>query len=211
MVRVGKLLEEERLKNHLTLEDVAKATKIRISYLTAIEQGDYRKLPSSAYITGFIKNYVDFLGLPQKEYLALFRREFNETEHLRVLPKGLTPDEELVPFSIRFSFPALGAIGFFLFLFVYLFFQYRYAIISPPLSLSVPKEGETVPAQLTLVGQTDPDASLTINEQPIAVESNGTFRKKLSLFPGKTTIRVKAQNRIGKTTEIERHVEVKEK
>lgn len=211
MVRVGKLLEEERIRRDISLEEVGKATKIRVSYLMALEQGEYHKLPSSAYINGFIKNYVDYLGLPQKEYLALFRREFNEKEHLRVLPQSLTPKEELPFHRFKFNNTVFGGAVLFVLLLTYLLFQYRYAVINPPLSILSPKEGEVLSRSITLMGQTDPDATVIVNEIPVAVDSNGKFTKQVSLFPGKTTIRIKAQNRIGKETEIERHVEVKEK
>lgn len=210
MVRVGKLLEEERIRRNISLEEIAKATKIHVSYLVALEQGDYHKLPSSAYINGFIKNYVDYLGLPQKEYLALFRREFNEKEYMRVLPQSLIPKEEMPMHRLRLNNALIGGVLVIILLVTYLLFQYRYAVINPPLAITSPKEGEVISRSVTLTGQTDPDATVIVNDISVAVDRNGAFIKQMSLFPGKTTVRVKAKNRIGKETEIERHVEVKE-
>ena len=52
MIRVGQLLRDERVRKRLTIEEVAKATKIRTNFLSAIEKGEYKKLPSSAYAQG---------------------------------------------------------------------------------------------------------------------------------------------------------------
>ncbi len=50
MITAGQKLYEERIRRGLTLEEIARATKIRSSFLSAIEKGEYKKLPSSAYI-----------------------------------------------------------------------------------------------------------------------------------------------------------------
>ena len=81
MIRAGEKLREERLKKHLTLEEVSRATKIKESFLLAIEKGEYKKLPPATYAQGFVRNYAGFLGMPEQEILAIFRREYDEEEH----------------------------------------------------------------------------------------------------------------------------------
>ena len=63
MIKAGEKLQEARLSKGLTLEDVSKSTKIKISYLEFIENGEYEKLPSVSYAHGFVRNYAKFLGL----------------------------------------------------------------------------------------------------------------------------------------------------
>src|SRR5260221_1367644 len=130
MIRVGEKLKEERKKKGLTLEQVAKATKIRESFLLAIEEGDYHKLPGSSYAHGFVKNYLEFVELPIREYMALFRREYDEKENRKLMPEGLVGREgiPLNRFSIRQAFWLGGVI--ILLLFIYLLFQYRAAFWS---------------------------------------------------------------------------------
>src|SRR5947209_2087278 len=60
---VGELLSATRQKRHISLADVAEATRIKVAYLEALESGDYKLLPGQAYITGFLRNYAQFLGL----------------------------------------------------------------------------------------------------------------------------------------------------
>lgn len=210
MIRVGLRLKEERVRRKLSLEEVAKAIKIRLSFLSAIEKGDYQKLPSSAYAQGFVRNYASFLGLPEKEILALFRREFDEEKFFKVLPEGLYKKDDFPIKRIKFQQTVL--VGFFIFLALlsYILFQYRYAIINPPLSLDSPKENSVVFSKsVTVTGKTDSNASLFVNNSSVSLDRDGNFKKELDLFPGKTTIKIKAVNRFGKQTGIERHVEVK--
>ena len=95
MIKAGERLKEVRLARDLTLEDVEKSTKIKTSYLEFIENGQYDKLPSVSYAQGFVRNYADFLGLPEKEIMAIFRREFDEEKAYRVLPKGFDKKQEI--------------------------------------------------------------------------------------------------------------------
>ncbi|SMP49847.1 protein RodZ, contains Xre-like HTH and DUF4115 domains [Desulfonatronum zhilinae] len=60
---IGKLLKEERLRQGVELPAAAKVTKIGVSALEAIEEGDETPLPNPVYIKGFIRNYARFLKL----------------------------------------------------------------------------------------------------------------------------------------------------
>lgn len=210
MIRAGQKLRAERLRKGLTLEEISKATKIKLAFLSAIEKGEYEKLPSSTYAQGFVRNYAGFLELPEKEILAIFRREYDQDKIIKVLPEGLIQKEEFPLKRFRFSQTAKIIIFIFVFLLGYILFQYRYAIINPPLEVSTPKEGAVVSSQVvTVAGKTDPNGSLFINSDPITLDSNGNFKKNINVFSGKSTITIKVVNIFGKETAIERHVEVK--
>src|SRR5258708_508503 len=95
MVRLGQRLKEERTLKNLTIDEVAKATKIRPQFISAMEQGNYKNLPSKAYAHGFVKNYISFLGLSMRDSLAMFRREFDEKEYVDVLPESFTKQKNI--------------------------------------------------------------------------------------------------------------------
>ncbi|MBI2442590.1 MAG: helix-turn-helix domain-containing protein [Candidatus Levybacteria bacterium] len=211
MIRIGQKLREERLHRGLSLEDVAKATKIRPSFLAAIERGEYKKLPSSAYAQGFVRNYAEYLGLSKREVLALFRREFDEEKVFRVLPEGFARQKDVTRLPFRIHHTALLVVFLLLFLSGFIVFQYRYAIIQPPLSVQSPQEGlVTEKKDIQISGRTDPNAVVTINGQTVTVLDDGSFTKQLSLFPGDTIIEIRARHRLGKETLIQRRVTVKE-
>lgn len=209
MIKVGQKLKEERIRKGYSLEDVAKATKIKVAFLQAIEKGEYKKLHSSAYAHGFVKNYGAFLGLSSKETLPLFRREFDEKKAYRVLPEGFSERE--ISIARRMPMPRTMLIGglFFLCFFGYILFQYRYAFMSPSLTIISPKENQVLSkTNIEVSGRADPNATVYINTVPVTVNENGDFKKTISVFPGKETITVKAVSRFGKENVIERHIEV---
>lgn len=208
MIRVGQRLQQERTKKGITIEEVAKATKIRLSFLSAIEKGDYKKLPSMAYAHGFVKNYAEFLGVPTRDLMAIFRREFNEREYVKVLPEGFAKEEDFSILRFKFNQTMLLGITFILVLTGYVLFQYRYAILNPPLSIATPKENQTVTSPVLVAGETDPNATVYVNDMVASINRDGTFEKKVSLFPGIAIIRVRVTNRIGNETQVERKVVV---
>lgn len=209
MIRVGERLAQERKKKGLTIEEVAKATKIRPQYITALEKGEYEKLPSSAYAHGFVRNYASFLELPVKEILPIFRREFDEREFLGVLPESFTKPNTS-PF-IRFRLGTTGlvaSLGIF-FILIFVLFQYRSAFFAPSLSLSQPPENAIMHNQsVTVVGKTDPNNTVTVNDVPVFIDASGNFKKDISVFTGDVIITVKVVNNFGKKTILVRHIRV---
>jgi len=209
MIHVGEKLYEERIKRGLTLDEVAKATKIRASFLQAIEKGDYKKLPQGTYAHGFVRNYARFLGLPEHEILALFKREYAEDKFVKVLPEGLTKDSDfsLSKFKITQTLKVLLLI--FIVLLVYIIFQYRSAIFNPSLRVSAPAENSIVSSQVvTVIGKTDPNATVFINSEPASLDKDGNFKKTINVFPGRAKITIKSVNNFKRTTILERYIEV---
>lgn len=209
MVHAGEKLSEERLRKGLTLEEVAKATKIRLSFLQAIEKSDYKNLPSGTYVHGFVRNYSRFLELPEYEILALFKREYSEKSSLKVLPEGLAKgsDFPLSKFKATRILRALPLI--FVALLVYILFQYRAAIFDPSLKVSSPKENSVIASQsVVVIGKTDPNVTVFINSEAAVLDKDGNFKKTISVFPGKSTITIKSVNNFNRTTILERRIEV---
>jgi len=208
MIRIGQRLKEERLKKGLSLEDAAQATKIRLSFLAAIERGEYNKLPSSSYALGFVQNYAQYLGLPKKETLALFRREFDEEQIYKVLPSSFAKDDPLPKRSFKISQAIIPVILVLVLLGGFLFYQYRAAFFNPPLTVYTPQDGKVTSSDVTVTGKTDPNVTLTINNAPVAVQDDGSFSKIVATFPGKSKIIIRALNKFGKESLVTRGVEV---
>lgn len=209
MIKIGERLKEERKKQGYTIDQVAKATKIRPAFLQAIEAGEYRRLPGSSYTQGFVKNYIEFLGLPMRESLAMFRREFDELAYTKVMPDSFVGKEDIPLKTVRLN----RAIGMVVVIIVtilfYLFYQYRSAFFSPALSVDMPKERSTISAQSVMVsGVSDSNTTVTVNNLPAYVDDTGHFTKELPVFPGTLTIVVKSVNSFGRVTTLERHIVV---
>lgn len=207
MIRIGQKLREERLRRGLSLEDASQATKIRVAFLTAIEKGDYNKLPSSSYAVGFVRNYAQFLGLPKKETMALFRREFDIEKAYKVLPTSFVKNKPLNK-SFKISTAILPVLVALLLLGSFLFYQYRAAFFNPSLVIYTPQSGRVTSSETPVAGRTDPNVILTINDIPVTVEDDGTFSKVLAASPGKSDITIRALNKFGKESVVTRSIEL---
>lgn len=206
MIKLGQRLREARQKKGLSLDDVTKATKIRPSFLQAIEKGEYQKLPSSSYAQGFVINYAEFLGFSKREARALFRREFDESAVFSVLPERFAdPATSSFP-RIKIHQTAFGIVLAFLLLLGFLGFSYRDAFLNPALTISTPTSDKLQSGDVLVTGKTSAYATVTIDATPVSLNEDGTFSKKITLFPGESTIVIKAINRYGRESTVIKHV-----
>ena len=149
------------------------------------------------------------MGLPKREILALFRREFDIQKTFKVLPDGFSNKNEFSVSRIRFQEISFSLILLIFGIFTYIAFQYRYAVINPPLEVYSPKDNSKLYSKEVVVfGKTDKNASLYVNNSPVSLDNKGIFKKNIELFSGKKTITIKAVNSLGKETKIERHIEI---
>jgi len=81
----GDFLKRARQRAGLSLEDIARRTKIGTLKLGAIESERFDLLPASVYLRGFIEQYARLVGLSDprrivESYLGLFRRKVEDPE-----------------------------------------------------------------------------------------------------------------------------------
>ncbi len=67
---VGGVLREERCKRRVSLEEVARTTKIPLTALNRIECNQFEKLPGEVFVRGFVRSYAAFLGLEPLRILS---------------------------------------------------------------------------------------------------------------------------------------------
>src|SRR3954468_17289704 len=65
----GKKLSQARLAKHLTIDEVAHATKLRPDKIVALENDDFSRFGSIAYGKGFLQIYARYLGIDLTEQL----------------------------------------------------------------------------------------------------------------------------------------------
>lgn len=132
MKTVGTILRETRAEKNISLEQVAKETKIRFKYLEALEKDSYELLPSGTSARGFIKNYADFLGLSPRPILAIFKRDFAKSQKESLLPQGMVRslDKSRFAWTPRTTIIVAVVIAGLLFL-TYLAWQYSFLARTP--------------------------------------------------------------------------------
>ncbi len=73
-------LKRARERRGVTLEVIAKSTKVCTAYLVALERGDLRYWPKGLFRRAFFRGYVEMIGLPVAETMAVFVRLFPDDE-----------------------------------------------------------------------------------------------------------------------------------
>ena len=71
----GALLKEAREAKNLDLDTVARETAIIRRYIEGLEEEDNSAFPGEAYLTGFLRNYADYLGVDTELVLTLYKNK----------------------------------------------------------------------------------------------------------------------------------------
>ena len=72
---VGAQLKAHREHLELTLDEVARRLRIRLSHLRAIERGRFDDLPGRIYAIGFVRSYAEFLDLDGQSVVEMYKQE----------------------------------------------------------------------------------------------------------------------------------------
>src|SRR5687767_11788020 len=75
---VGETLQAARERKGVDLYRAERDTKIRLRYLSALEDSDYDELPAPVYVKGFLRNYAIYLGLDPDEVLDRWHDEMEQ-------------------------------------------------------------------------------------------------------------------------------------
>jgi cytoskeleton protein RodZ len=86
----GRRLREQRENSHLSQEEAAHHLRLDVQLIKALENDDYSRLPSPAYICGYLRSYARLLKLP-------------EDEIVRAYSHGEQIDAALIPESVSIS------------------------------------------------------------------------------------------------------------
>jgi cytoskeleton protein RodZ len=70
MGSVGETLRQQRVRKHLTLEQVSHETKISERILEAIENEHFDRLPGGVFAKSFVRQYARMLGLDEDDLAA---------------------------------------------------------------------------------------------------------------------------------------------
>jgi cytoskeletal protein RodZ len=200
---LGEILRGKRKKMEMSLRQVERETKIKKIYLVALEENAWNELPSEVYIAGFLNTYSKTLNLDPKRILKSFKDEHKTHKNIqsRVIenPKELKVNRVyLTPRMIIIGLVILIAIA----LGGYLWFQVSGFASAPKLLISEPasQEIKTTADKIKIAGTTDKDSGISLNNQPIPVNTAGNFEQIVILSKGINVFEVVSTNTVGKTT-----------
>ncbi|MBA2264416.1 MAG: helix-turn-helix domain-containing protein, partial [Chloroflexi bacterium] len=165
---VGETLQLARDRKGVDLFRAERDTKIRLRYLSALEDSAYEDLPSPVYTKGFLRNYAIYLGLDPDDLLERWRDEMESvrsSERIAVAPPPMpiaAPGRRLTltPGMFVAGLVALTFLAFVGYLGVQLL---RYAEVTPVSLTRPPNVFSTIDAERTVLeGTSGAGATITI-------------------------------------------------
>jgi cytoskeleton protein RodZ len=112
----GEHLKRERELRGVSLDEIAAATRIKTSFLEALENGRWNELPGGAFNRGFVRATAHFLGLDEDGMVAEYALEIGGESQAKApsQPSGALPRDyrpALIAVSVFFLL-LIGAVWF---------------------------------------------------------------------------------------------------
>jgi transcriptional regulator with XRE-family HTH domain len=200
----GSILQENREHQELTVEEIAQELNIQQKYIEALEREDLKVLPSAMYVHCFLKLYGKRLALDVQDLIQRYDTAAGQgqgAEHFAATRQHSGLDYFLrfasVPRLVRFGVLILAMSAFL----VYIGFGLSGIIIAPPLNVWEPSNNIAIDKNFVeVVGQSDPEMVVSVNDRTILSTDDGTFRTIVNLQKGVNIIKIIAKNRHGKET-----------
>ncbi len=202
-----------RLEQSMSLDTAEKFTGVARKYLEAIEGGDYHILPGEVYAENFIKKYALFLGLDTDPILQEYRRERRITKNSSLKKQEKNCYRALCGVERRdfISTPTimrlvLGSMSLLIF-FIYLGFRVHSSLRPPDLVVFQPQKDIMIEdVTLDVLGKTEPEAEVWINNRPIFIDPTGYFKEKVELTLGLNALVISAQKKHSEKSILSRKV-----
>lgn len=203
MKTIGQYLRNKRKEKGLTIRELSKITRIRENFLRAIEREEWGALPEFTVVAGFVRSVAGALEADRNQTAALLRRDYPPRKP--VVQEKEMPINEFRVSPQHVFFAGVGIVV--LAIAAYLIAQYMAFTRPPELSVDVPSEGQVVlERQLTVLGKTDPTATVIVNTQPALVAEDGSFSTTIVVNESTSLVEVVATSRAGKETRISRTI-----
>ncbi|MBI4652780.1 helix-turn-helix domain-containing protein [Candidatus Kuenenbacteria bacterium] len=191
---LGEKFKKAREEKQMDLSKIEEMTKIQIQYLIAIEKGDYQKIPGEIYLKNFLKLYAKTLNLNPEEILKLYQEEQKILPLTFFLKKKVRGKIRLLFISNIFKKSLIGV--FLIILLFYIVFEVKNIISPPKLIIQEPSDNLVISeSTIRVIGKTDINANVTINNQEIFKNSDGGFNKIINLQSGLNLITISAQKK----------------
>lgn len=204
----GEALRELRELRGYTLEEVAKLSGMHLSIIRIFEDERVEELLDPYFEVRHVRALVKILEGEPAYFLEKYYNLLSD--------KGLAkPGEALLKPRVRaiellVSSKILAVAGFLILSALiagYVVWYARTLSSSPELNLASPADGARLEEPyVTVGGQTDPAASVTVNGDRMVVDKDGKFETTVDIPRGMTVLTIQAKRRYGSATTITRHV-----
>ncbi|PKL72101.1 hypothetical protein CVV26_03035 [Candidatus Kuenenbacteria bacterium HGW-Kuenenbacteria-1] len=206
---LGEKLKKTREEKKMDLSKIEEITGIQIKYLVALEKGDYHEIHGEIYLKNFLKTYAQVLNLNLEEIFNLYQ---TEQEILNKFNPNIFPEIKnktrllFIPNIFKKSLIVI----FLIILLCYIVFEVNNIISPPKLIIQEPIDNLTISESIiNVIGKTEINSNVMINEQEVLKNSDGSFNKTINLQAGLNSIKISAQKKHSRETIKYRNIMVK--
>jgi len=195
---LGDKLKEARTEQSITLDQATKDLNIAFKYLSALENNKLSDIPGEAYLKNFLKLYCEYLNLKYNDCWLLAKKLQIKTEQKY---QGIE-NKHFFAWSriIRKAIVVIIILAVLFFLVIKI-----QEIFSPPiLEIIQPSDDSVVTSrQIELVGRSEPEIEVIVNNRHIFVDDEGKFKTNIDLQKGLNLIKITAKKRYSQLNEVE--------
>ena len=193
---IGETLRAAREELGQGVEDVERLTHVGKKFVLALEANDLGKLPEPVYAKKFVRALAKHYGIDADAAADALLKEMAVAGGTPVTgrPVNFVEGRRLVAAPILFKSVALGA----LFLAIIGYFAFSvHAILKPPeVTLYSPHDDQVfADNRVVIEGVTEPEVDLSVNQEPVLIEADGSFKDMLNLPSGVSHLRIVAKKR----------------
>jgi len=208
---LGKRLKNARESHGMEIEDVSTATCINGKYIAAFEDNDVDGMPEGIYAHKILKRYAEFLDLKiDKDPVFLMSRSDEQGQgelyQMKIEKDSVfkkIKDFILSPLFLRNGLVFLVALSGL----VYLFSIAHNIIEAPELTIVSPVDDfVTVEWDVNIIGRTEKESKVFINDKEVFTEVNGDFNQIVDLKKGMNIFEISAKKKYSKKQVIYRKI-----
>ncbi len=205
---IAKEIKEKRKDMGLDLNKISQKTKINIKYLKALENGQLNKLPPGVYGKKILQEYSNFLKLDTDFLLEVWDIE---TDNKKKVNQRNIFSYKVPHLSYFLTIPKiiknLIILLAVLICLTYLGYYIKNIIEAPSLIITSPVDNmHTNENFINIIGETEEEATVTINNQEVLLDPQGNFVKKVNLSNGLNTISIVAQKKYSQKNIIKKRI-----
>jgi len=183
-------------------EKLSYVTNIPTRFITALLEGNFKELPAKPYVRGYLIKIAAALGVENEVIMGAYR------ESMEIRSSG---GKDRLPMN-RFAIQKINknfVVGTVIVAGLLIFLGLRINDImgTPTLQVNLSESPSTTTNQtLKITGKMSARDKLTLNQEIVYTNQDGTFQKDVTLSPGLNTFEFDATRFLGRETKIVRQV-----
>lgn len=209
---IGDRLKRARTRRKISVATVEEETKIRAKFILALESDSWEQIPSEVYGRGYLERYAEYLKLPVEEMMNQYDRSRAtycwrfDADQVELAPTRQVAKSRFVVTPRLFV--GVGVVTVVILFVAIVVSQLRGFTKAPFLTFVTPAQAREIGVSqlevnadtFTVTGTTAANASVTVNNKPVIVQQDGSFKEDVAVQKGINAIIVAATNAAGNTT-----------